>query len=79
LLFDYFPKVSEQVILFVTDSELNRTLMTESEPFVAHIYRLLYDQERDETRVQDDQRKRARGQAANATAEGSDQKALAYA
>jgi DNA sulfur modification protein DndD len=79
LLFDYFPKVSEQVILFVTDSELNRTLMTESEPFVARIYRLLYDQEREETRVQDDQRKRARGHAANATSEGSDQKALAYA
>jgi DNA sulfur modification protein DndD len=79
LLFDYFPKVSEQVILFVTDSELNRTLMAESEPFVARMYRLLYDQEREETRVQDDQRKRARSQAANATSEGSDQKALAYA
>lgn len=79
LLFDYFPKVSEQVILFVTDSELNRTLMAESEPFVARIYRLVYDQEREQTRVQDDQRKRARSQAANATSEGSDQKALAYA
>lgn len=79
LLFDYFPKVSEQVILFVTDSELNRTLMADSEPFVARMYRLLYDQEREETRVQDDQRRRARSQAANATSEGSDQKTLAYA
>jgi len=79
LLFDYFPKVSEQVILFVTDSELNRTLMAESEPFVARIYRLLYDQEREETRVQDDQRKRTRGQAASATSEGTEQRALAYA
>src|SRR6266498_818978 len=78
LLFDYFPKVSDQVILFVTDSELNRTLMAESEPFVARMYRLLYDQEGEETRVQDDQRKRARGQAASATSEGSEQKALAY-
>ncbi len=78
LLFDYFPKVSEQVILFVTDSELNRTLMAESEPFVARIYRLLYDQEREETKVQDDQRKRARGQAAIATSDGTKQKALAY-
>jgi len=78
LLFDYFPKVSEQVILFVTDSELNRTLMAEAEPFVARLYRLLYDQEREETRVQDDQRKRARSQSASATSESSEQKALAY-
>jgi DNA sulfur modification protein DndD len=79
LLFDYFPKVSDQVILFVTDSEFNRALMTESEPFVARIYRLLYDQEREESRVQDDQRKRVRNQAASATSDVSDQKALAYA
>lgn len=78
LLFDYFPKVSEQVILFVTDSELNRTLMVDSEPFVARIYRLLYDQGREETIVQDDQRKRTRSQAASATSEPSGQKALAY-
>ena len=78
LLFDYFPAVSEQVILFVTDSELNRTLMADSEPFVARIYRLLYDQGREETIVQDDQRKRARSQAASATSEPSGQKALAY-
>lgn len=79
LLFDYFPNVSQQVILFVTDSELNRTLMAESEPFVARIYRLLYDQEREETRVQDDQRKRARSQSARGTSEASEQKALVYA
>ncbi len=79
LLFDYFPKVSEQVILFVTDSELNRTLMAESEQFVARIYRLLYDQGREETKVQDDQgKKRARGQVASATSEGANPKVLAY-
>jgi DNA sulfur modification protein DndD len=78
LLFDYFPAVSDQVILFVTDSELNRTLMAESEPFVSRIYRLVYDQGREETIVQDDQRKRARSQAASATSDRPGEKAVAY-
>src|SRR5258705_2976785 len=44
LLFDYFPAVSDQVILFVTDSELNRPMMADAEPFVSRVYRLVYDQ-----------------------------------
>lgn len=46
---DYVPQVSDQVLLFTTDTELDNSLLTEVNPYLAHIYRLKYDTQRGET------------------------------
>lgn len=46
---DYVPNVSNQVLLFTTDAELDGSLLAEAEPYIAHLYRLQYDSLRGET------------------------------
>lgn len=48
---DYVPKVSDQVLLFVTDTEVDPDLLAELKPYLAHIYRLHYDSQHGETEV----------------------------
>ncbi len=45
LINDYIPKVSDQVLLFTTDAELDANLLTEVKPYLARIYRLSHDTE----------------------------------
>lgn len=51
LIHDYLPIVSEQVLLFVTDAELDVSLMEELEPHAATIYSLHYDLPQQQTKV----------------------------
>ncbi len=48
---DYIPQVSDQVILFTTDAEMDSDLLTELRPQLARIYRLTYDLAQEETTV----------------------------
>lgn len=48
---DYVPIVSDQVLLFTTDAELDASLLTQAEPYLARIYRLQHVSERGETTV----------------------------
>ncbi len=45
----YVPQVSDQVVLFTTDTELDTSLLTEATPYLARIYRLRHDAHRGET------------------------------
>lgn len=54
LVRDYLPAVSEQVILFVTDAELDIELAAQMESYQAHRYRLEYDPRSEETIVTDE-------------------------
>ena len=48
---DYIPQVSDQVLLFTTDAEMDTSLLANIEPQIARVYRLIYDLERGETVV----------------------------
>ena len=48
---DYLPKVSDQVLLFTTDAELDVNLLTLVRPYVARIYRLNHDADLGESTV----------------------------
>ncbi len=48
---DYIPQVSDQVLLFSTDAEMDSDLLAEINPQLARTYRLTYDLERGETVV----------------------------
>jgi DNA sulfur modification protein DndD len=52
LLLDYVPKVSEQVMLFTTEAELDPNSLARTEPYMARIYRLNHDIRRGETVVE---------------------------
>ncbi len=52
LLHDYIPVVSDQVVLFATTAEMDARLLSEAEPYIAHMHRLRYDAELDETVVE---------------------------
>lgn len=51
LVNDYIPKVSDQVLLFTTDAELDANLLTQVKPYLARIYRLNHDTEIGESSV----------------------------
>jgi DNA sulfur modification protein DndD len=51
LIHDYLPNVSHQVILFVTDTELDENLMAQIEPYCARLYFLEYDPQSERTVV----------------------------
>ena len=51
LLHDYVPAVSEQVVLFATDAELDAGLLAEAEPYLSRVYRLEYDTHQEATSV----------------------------
>lgn len=51
LVHDFVPFVSEQVLLFATDAELDTHLLKEANDQIAHIHRLSYDAEQGHTRV----------------------------
>ncbi len=51
LLHDYVPAVSDQVLLFVTDAELDEGLLAEAEPYLSRVYRLEYDPDEETTVV----------------------------
>jgi DNA sulfur modification protein DndD len=50
LMHDYVPAVSDQVLLFATDAELNPGLLAQAKPYLARVYHLDYDS-RDEATV----------------------------
>lgn len=43
LVHDYFPAVSDQVLLFATDVELDAEMLTEVKPYLARLYELRQD------------------------------------
>jgi DNA sulfur modification protein DndD len=51
LVNDYIPKVSDQVLLFTTDAELDVNLLAQVEPYLARIYQLRHDANRGESIV----------------------------
>lgn len=51
LVNDYIPKVSDQVLLFTTDAELDTNLLSQVKPYLARIYRLNHDTEIGESSV----------------------------
>ena len=46
---DYVPEISDQVLLFTTDAELDENLLAEAQPYTARIYRLKHDSHLGET------------------------------
>ncbi|HAT45613.1 MAG TPA: hypothetical protein DDW33_08020 [Ktedonobacter sp.] len=54
LIHDYIPSVSDQVLLFTTDAELDSHLQVEAKFETARIYRLNYHPEQGETTVTSD-------------------------
>jgi DNA sulfur modification protein DndD len=48
---DYIPSVSDQVVLIATDAELDEQLLAVAEPYLARVYRISYDQEKNESLV----------------------------
>jgi len=51
LMHDYMPVVSDQVLLFATDAELNAGLLAQAEPYLARVYCLDYDPQQEQTMV----------------------------
>lgn len=51
LMHDYVPAVSDQVLLFATDVELDSELLAQAEPYLARVYRLNYDPQQGQTAV----------------------------
>ncbi len=51
---DYVPLVSDQVILFTTDAELDTNLLAEVKPYLARIYHLQHNSQLGETTVVSD-------------------------
>ena len=51
LMRDYIPLVSDQVLLFATDAEIDASLLDEASHQIARVYRLNYDAEQGETLV----------------------------
>lgn len=51
---DYVPQVSDQVLLFTTDAELDTNLLDGVKPYIARIYRLQHDSQLGETKVTSD-------------------------
>ncbi len=51
IVHNYLPRVSNQVILFTTDAEMNSNLVNEAMPYLARIYRLRFDEQSGETGV----------------------------
>jgi DNA sulfur modification protein DndD len=47
----YIPAVSEQVILFTTDTELDANLLEQARPYLARLYQLDYDTQKEATKV----------------------------
>jgi DNA sulfur modification protein DndD len=52
----YVPRVSDQVLLFATDVEMNDDTLAQVEPYLARVYRLRHDPQHNETRVVPDNR-----------------------
>ncbi len=52
LMHKFLPSVSGQIILFLTDNELNRVTLTHASPYLARVYRLDFDDKSSESRVE---------------------------
>jgi DNA sulfur modification protein DndD len=51
LLHDYIPDVSDQVLLFATDAELDAHMLAQATPYLARVYQLDYDAQQEQTQV----------------------------
>jgi DNA sulfur modification protein DndD len=49
----YFPRVSHQVVLFSTDTEVDQSYFKALEPYISHAYHLIYNSERGATEPQE--------------------------
>lgn len=58
-LHEYVPAVSDQVILFATDAEVDETLLEEARSNVSRVYRLTYHPSPEKTEVRQDTPRRA--------------------
>ncbi len=47
----YVPQVSDQVLLFATDAEMDAEMLERAEPYLARLYHLYHDEERGETSI----------------------------
>jgi DNA sulfur modification protein DndD len=61
LIHDYLPQVSDQVLLFATDAEIDSDLLVEAKAETARVYRLNYDAMLGETKVSCESDSTARG------------------
>jgi DNA sulfur modification protein DndD len=46
---NYVPEVSDQVLLFVTDAEMDAEMLEQTQPYLARLYHLYHDEGRGET------------------------------
>ena len=53
LVENYFPKAGEQVLLLSTDEEINKSLKTKLDPYIAKSYHLKYDSENQTTSIKE--------------------------
>lgn len=49
LLHDFVPAVSDQVLLFTTDAEMDMHLLGQAEPYTSRVYQLYYDSQQERT------------------------------
>lgn len=47
----YVPEVSDQVLLFATDVEMDTEMLEQTEPYLARVYDLEYDEDKGETQI----------------------------
>jgi len=52
LVEDYFPRVSHQVIILSTDTEVDEKYFELLEPYISHSYHLVYDSSKGATKIQ---------------------------
>lgn len=53
LIHKFFPKASHQMIIFSTDTEIDKKLLKELEPYISNVYRLDYDKYKRHTEIKE--------------------------
>ncbi len=61
LLHSYVPAVSDQVVLFTTDAELDSGMLADVEPYLSRVYRLRHDADDGSTSIVETERPNSRG------------------
>lgn len=52
LIENYFPRISHQVVLFSTDTEVDKNYFKALEPYISHTYHLVYDPSISATKIE---------------------------
>ncbi len=72
LLHSYVPAVSDQVVLFTTDAELDSGVLAGVEPYLSRVYRLRHDADEGYTSIEETDRPTPRGVLLHERAENGD-------